>query len=107
MTAENLRSGFETFALEQMRWAHLAVSMQEVAQPITGPWVRDLSRFDQTETVSRCWPAPCLPFHATNRTAFDSSSLLPWLRFTVVVEGDPASRTLAVGFVSSGRHAAP
>ena len=51
MTAEDLRSKFETFALEQMRWAQLAVSMQEVAVD-NRALVRDLSKFDRTETVS-------------------------------------------------------
>ncbi len=50
MTAEGLRSKFETFALEQMKWAQLAVSMQEVAAD-NRALVRDLSTFDQTETV--------------------------------------------------------
>ena len=70
MTAEDLRAKFETFALEQMRWAQLAVSMQEVAADNRAV-VRDLSRFDQTETVSLLAGMLTVPHYQSHYVRFE------------------------------------
>jgi len=51
MTEENLRGVFEAFVEEELKWSQLEVSMHEIAAE-NRALVRDLSRFDRTETVS-------------------------------------------------------
>lgn len=70
MTAEGLRSKFETFALEQMKWAQLAVSVQEVAAD-NRALVRDLSTFDQTETVSLLAGLLTVPYYQSHCLRFE------------------------------------
>ncbi len=70
MTAEDLRSKFETFALEQMKWAQLAVSMQEVSAD-NRALVRDLSRFDKTEAVSLLAGLLTVPHYQSHYLRFE------------------------------------